>query len=146
MKRKYFTFAFCSIFGLLQYSQRFTGIIAYAFIILRICGEIAPPSLCWIDFGNPLNSEKGQLCRVSFPICSKCKETENCPCNTNKIKTTDRVTANTGILTCYQSSQAKFASFFLKRIGRLHIFLQWAFRDHQFSFSPIWEFKGSNAL
>jgi hypothetical protein len=42
MKRKYFTFAFCSIFGLLQYSQRFTGIIAYAFIILRIFEKSQP--------------------------------------------------------------------------------------------------------
>jgi hypothetical protein len=138
-ERKYFTFAFCSIFGLLQYSQRFTGMIAYAFIILRIFEKSYPPSLCWIDFSNPLNSEKGQLCRMSFPIYSKCKETENCPCNTNKITKADRVTANTGILACYQSSQAKFATCFLKRIGRLLIFLQLAFRDHQFSFSSIME-------
>jgi hypothetical protein len=78
-----------------------------------------PISLCWIDFGNPLNSEKGQLCRVSFPIYSKCKETENCPCNTNKITTADRITANTGRLACYQSGRAKVARCFLKRIGRL---------------------------
>jgi hypothetical protein len=79
MKRKYFTFAFCSIFGLLQYSQRFTGIIAYAFIILRIFEKSHPPSLCWIDFSNPLNSEKGQLCRMSFPIYSKMHRNRKLP-------------------------------------------------------------------